>query len=62
MSQEWMRDVYQTNAIRSGIRCIKKAGGQKLRFKDTLGHYLQNVGIDHKNWEMIACDSSMWRK
>ena len=24
----------------------RKAGGQKLRFKDTLRHNLQNVGID----------------
>ena len=26
----------------------RKAGGQKLRFKDTLRHNLQNVGSDHK--------------
>ena len=30
----------------------KKAAGQKLRFKDTLRHNLQNIGIDHKNWEI----------
>ena len=26
----------------------RKAGDQKLRFKDTLRHNLQNVDIDHK--------------
>ena len=40
----------------------RKAVGQKLRFKDTVRHNLQNVDIDRKNWEMIACDRSMWKK
>ena len=58
-----MRDVYQNKtAILSVVRCTKKAGDQKLRFKDTLRHNLQNVDIYHKNWKMIACDRSMWQK
>ena len=44
------------------LDALRKAGGQKLRFKDTLRHNLQIVGIDHKNWEMIACDHSRWKK
>ena len=64
MSQDWMRDVYQNNKVLYGqlLDAPRKAGGQKLRFKDTLRHNLQNVGVDHKNWEMIACDGSMWKK
>ena len=50
----------KTSAIPSDAS--RKAGGQKLRFKGTLRHNLQNASIDHKNWEMIACDRSMWKK
>ena len=44
------------------LDALRKAGGQKLRFKDTLRHNLRNIGIDHKNWEKIACDRSGWKE
>ena len=37
----------KTNVIRSVVRCTRRAGVQKWRFKDTLRHNLQNVGIEY---------------
>ena len=40
----------------------RTSGGQKLWFKDILRHNLRNVSIDHRNWEVIKCDHSRWKK
>lgn len=40
---------------------FRTAGGQKLRFKDTLKANLKSCGIDPSNWEKVAVDRSLWR-
>ena len=39
----------------------RTAGGQKLRFKDTLKSNLKSCNIDISNWESYALDRSLWR-
>ena len=39
----------------------RTAGGQKLRFKDTLKSNLKSCNFDISNWESYASDRSLWR-
>ena len=39
----------------------RTAGGQKLRFKDTLKSNLKSCNIDISNWESYASNRSLWR-
>ena len=45
-------------ALKTGIR---KAGGQKKRFKDTLKSSLKHLKIDVGSWESLAQDRTAWR-
>ena len=39
----------------------RKAGGQKLRYKDTVRHNLQRVDIRQDNWEVLASERVVWK-
>ena len=41
------------------LNAPRKPGGQKLRYKDSVRHNLQNVCIHQDNWEVLASDRSM---
>ena len=45
--------------LRDGIR---SAGGQKLRYKDTLKRSLKRSDVAVENWEALAEDRKEWRK
>ncbi len=44
------------------LNAKRRTNGQKLRYKDMLGHQLQNVGINQYNWESLASDRLVWQK
>ena len=44
------------------LNAPRKPGGQKLRYKDTVRHNLQNVCIHQDNWEVLASDRSTWKE
>ena len=58
-----MKDVRIPKAVFHGQlkEGSSTAGGQKLRFIDTLKSNLKSCSIDISNWESYASDRSLWR-
>ena len=44
------------------LNAPRNPGDQKLRYKDTVRHNLQNVCIHQDNWEVLASDRSTWKE